>query len=155
MGNVWEIAARLNAKMLTVKLARPANCTRKAQQAARKATGGAPKLRPLAVLDKFVCGPQRRNCMDIQSGAKAQHRCALGFCYKKCILEPINELDCEDCIRTMCPRASDNFSCVAAEHDNKYFFCSTAENCTGNDTGGVPVANKSCPENTYCCSWGE
>ena len=71
------------------------------------------------------------------------------MCYKQCILEPINELDCENCIRTLCPRASDNFSCISAERDNKYFFCSNAENCTGPHSGAIPVSDKSCPSGIF------
>merc|ERR1711970_151197 len=145
----------VDAESEQCKQCRKDNCFRQNRASQRKFAGGAPKQRPLAVLDKFVCGAKQQNCLDIQSGAKAQHRCALGFCYKKCILEPINELDCEDCVRTMCPRASDNYSCVSAEREHKYFFCSSSENCTGNDAGGVPVSNKSCPRNAHCCSWRE
>merc|ERR1711953_530739 len=121
---------------------------------ARAKSGGAPRRQPLAIVDKYVCGRQA-GCHDLQDGSKAQHRCALGMCYKKCILEPINELDCENCIRTLCPRASDNYSCVSAERDHKYFFCSNAENCTGPHSGAIQVNEKSCPSGAYCCSWGE
>ena len=107
-----------------------------------------------------MCGKQG-GCDTVNNGAKAQHRCALGMCNKKCILEPINELDCENCIRALCPRASNNYSCISAERENMrtketvYFFCSKAENCTGPDTIGVPVSDKSCPADSLCCSWGE
>jgi len=124
------------------------------KHAARKTAGGAPRQKPLAILDKYVCG-KPRGCNSLNDGAKAQHRCGLGMCYKQCILEPINELDCENCIRTLCPRASDNYSCVSAERDNKYFFCSNAENCTGPHSGAIPVSDKACPPGSFCCSWGE
>merc|ERR1712136_586982 len=61
----------------------------------------------------------------------------------------------ENCIRSLCPRASDNYSCISAERDNKYFFCSNAENCTGPHSGAIPVSDKSCPSGSFCCSWGE
>ena len=50
---------------------------------------------------------------------------------------------------------SDNYSCVSAERDHKYFFCSNAENCTGPHSGAIQVNEKSCPSGAYCCSWGE
>merc|ERR1712130_52323 len=111
---------------------------------------------PLFILRKYVSGNGRNRKLAIADGTRALHRCALGMCYKQCVLEPVNEKECEECVTTLCTKASENYSCVAAERKNKFFFCSTAVDCTGPDAGGVKVGGQdACPPNSFCCHWGE
>ena len=42
-----------------------------------------------------------------------------------------------ECITSLCVKASENYSCTAAENENKYFFCSRAVDCTGPNAGGI------------------
>ena len=55
----------------------------------------------------------------------------------------------------LCKYFSENYTCVNAERENKYFFCAKPSDCTGPDAGGIRVAGKSCPKAYYCCHWGE
>ena len=55
---------------------------------------------------QFVCdGRHNGACNKVADGSRAQHRCAMGMCANQCVLEPVNEFECENCIRTLCPRA--------------------------------------------------
>lgn len=114
---------------------------------------------PLSTLRKYVSGGpaqgRRNKPMSISDGTRAYHRCAMGMCYKNCILEPVDDVACEECITSLCIKASENYTCVNAERENKYFFCAKPSDCTGPDAGGIRVAGKSCPKAYYCCHWGE
>ena len=55
---------------------------------------------------KFVSGNgPRKHRMTVEDGTRAFHRCAMGMCYKKCILQPIEEVACEECITALCQKA--------------------------------------------------
>ncbi|CAG5095007.1 Oidioi.mRNA.OKI2018_I69.XSR.g13986.t1.cds [Oikopleura dioica] len=92
---------------------------------------------PLAVLNKYTL--TRPGKLTISDGSAAFRRCAMGMCVQECVLNP-DDVKCEECITSYCQRASDNYTCIAAEQESgKLFFCSNVATCAGANAGGVRV----------------
>lgn len=113
---------------------------------------------PISLLKQYITG-KRNKPVKINTGTKAQLRCAMGMCTAQCLLKQSTEVtvECKDCIEQSCPLTDASNSCIAAENnvDNKqYNFCSTVTNCA-NDvlTGATFVDQLNCAESNFCCTW--